>query len=65
MILCDRDKPCLQQLMDVYDPYQVSVVGVQRVPDQDIPKYGIVEPKEDISGENVMDVEFLGRETLH
>lgn len=52
-VVQSQTKPCLQQLMDVYDRYQVSVVGVQRVPDQDIPKYGIVEPKEDISGENV------------
>ncbi|UTR11802.1 UTP--glucose-1-phosphate uridylyltransferase GalU [Evansella sp. LMS18] len=37
--------PCLKQLIDVYDRYHSSVVGVQTVPDQDVSKYGIVAPK--------------------
>ncbi|MBM7853690.1 UTP--glucose-1-phosphate uridylyltransferase [Desulfohalotomaculum tongense] len=36
-------KPCLKQLIDVYDDYRYSVVAVQEVPQQDTGKYGIIE----------------------
>lgn len=36
--------PALQQLIDVYSNRGASVVGVQTVPEQDVTKYGIVEP---------------------
>lgn len=39
------DEPCLKQMIDVYNEYQSSVVGVQEVADKDVSKYGIVEPK--------------------
>lgn len=38
--------PCTKQLIDVYDSYQTSVVGVQWVPDADVHKYGIIEPRD-------------------
>lgn len=34
--------PCIKQLMDVYDQYHTSILGVQKIPLQDVPKYGIV-----------------------
>lgn len=33
-------KPCIKQLMEVYDKYKASVLGVQRVPREDLDKYG-------------------------
>jgi UTP--glucose-1-phosphate uridylyltransferase len=39
------DEPCLKQLIDVFDRYNSSVVGVQPVPEEDVSKYGIVAPK--------------------
>ena len=39
------DKPCMKQLMEVFDEYKTSVLGVQEVADEDIGKYGIVEGK--------------------
>lgn len=36
------EKPCLQQLIEVYDKYRVSVLGVQPVPDSAVSRYGIV-----------------------
>ncbi|MFB5661034.1 UTP--glucose-1-phosphate uridylyltransferase GalU [Alteribacillus sp. HJP-4] len=39
------ETPCLKQLIDVFDRYHSSVVGVQQVPDKDVSKYGIVDPK--------------------
>ena len=38
-------EPCLKQLIQVYERYHSSVVGVQIVPDEDVSKYGIVAPK--------------------
>ena len=37
------DVPCLKQLMTIYDKYQCSVLGVQKVPNEDVNKYGIVD----------------------
>ncbi len=51
------DTPCLQQLINVYDRYGSSVVGIQSVPDADVSKYGIVSPKEEKLEENVINVE--------
>ncbi|WP_210366117.1 UTP--glucose-1-phosphate uridylyltransferase GalU [Bacillus sp. REN3] len=38
-------KPCLKQMIEVYDRYHSSVVGVQHVPVEDVSKYGIIAPK--------------------
>jgi UTP--glucose-1-phosphate uridylyltransferase len=35
-------KPCLKQLVDVYDRYNSSVIGVQEVPQKDVSKYGVI-----------------------
>ena len=42
-IVYNEGKPCLRQLMDCYDEYKTSVLGVQTVPDGDVDKYGIVD----------------------
>lgn len=36
------DKPCLAQMIEIYDKYQASVLGVQTVSPDDISKYGAV-----------------------
>ncbi|MGR3762962.1 UTP--glucose-1-phosphate uridylyltransferase GalU [Rossellomorea sp. NS-SX7] len=38
------ETPCLQQMIDVFDKYQSSVLGVQEVPVEDVSKYGIIAP---------------------
>jgi UTP--glucose-1-phosphate uridylyltransferase len=48
-IVYTEDTPCLKQMMDIYDQYQTSVLGVQTVKDEDVSKYGIVD------GERVSD----------
>lgn len=40
--IVDSDTPCLKQMIDVFDEYQSTVVGVQHVPYDDISKYGII-----------------------
>ncbi|NLZ35487.1 UTP--glucose-1-phosphate uridylyltransferase GalU [Clostridium isatidis] len=39
----DAEVPCLKQLMDCYDEYKTSILGVQTVPKDDVNKYGIVD----------------------
>ncbi len=34
--------PCIKQLMDVYNEYQTTILGVQKVPLQDVTKYGVI-----------------------
>ncbi|MBE6023964.1 MAG: UTP--glucose-1-phosphate uridylyltransferase GalU [Cellulosilyticum sp.] len=38
----DAEKPALKQMIEVYDKYQSSVLGVQTVDMKDVNKYGIV-----------------------
>lgn len=40
--IVDSEVPCLKQLIDVYNEYKTTVLGVQHVPDEDVSKYGIV-----------------------
>ncbi len=44
--IVDSEVPSLKQLIEVYDEYKTSVLGVQRVPAEDVPKYGIVNCKQ-------------------
>ena len=44
--IVDSEVPCLRQLMDVYEKYNTSVLGVQCVPDEDVSKYGIIKGKQ-------------------
>jgi len=39
------DKPCLQQLMEQYERYNASIIGVKHVTDEEISRYGIVDAK--------------------
>lgn len=38
----DNDVPCLKQLIDVYNEYKTTVLGVQEVAPENVNKYGIV-----------------------
>jgi UTP--glucose-1-phosphate uridylyltransferase len=53
------ETPCLKQLIDVYDRYNASVIGVQTVKEEDVPKYGIVSFKLPFLEKNVMELEYL------
>lgn len=44
--LVDAEVPCLRQLVDVYNRYGCSVMAVMRVPEQQIPKYGIIDARQ-------------------
>ncbi len=38
-------KPCLGQMIEAYDEYKTSILGVQEVPPSEVNKYGIVDGK--------------------
>ncbi|TNJ66699.1 UTP--glucose-1-phosphate uridylyltransferase GalU [Paenibacillus hemerocallicola] len=60
------DTPCLKQLLDVFQRYQASVVGVQSVPEKDVNKYGIIKPSGIEMESNVIPVEsFVEKPALH
>ncbi|MGY0372546.1 UTP--glucose-1-phosphate uridylyltransferase GalU [Clostridium sp. JNZ J1-5] len=39
----DSEVPCLKQLIDCYNEYKTTILGVQQVPEEDVTKYGIVQ----------------------
>ncbi|MCB2294134.1 UTP--glucose-1-phosphate uridylyltransferase GalU [Clostridium algoriphilum] len=39
----DSEVPCLKQLIDCYEDYNTSILGVQKVPLSEVCKYGIVD----------------------
>lgn len=43
--IVDSGTPCIKQLIDAYDEYQTTILGVQHVPMSEVSKYGIVEGK--------------------
>jgi UTP--glucose-1-phosphate uridylyltransferase len=53
------EKPCLKQIIDVFEYYNSSVVGVQSVPENDVSKYGIIKPKGIINESNFFHIESL------
>ncbi len=55
--IVDADTPCLKQLMQVYEEYKSSVLGVQEVEQQAVVNYGIVQPS--IIKENLWQVKGL------
>jgi len=38
-------KPCLKQLIEMFERYQSNMVGVQEVPEEEVCKYGIIKPR--------------------
>ncbi len=51
--------PCLKQVIDVYEYYNSSVVAVQRVPEEDVSKYGIIKPKGAMLESNLFHIDSL------
>lgn len=41
-IVNSKAKPCLKQLIDMYDEHKATILGVQEVAKEDVNKYGIV-----------------------
>jgi len=43
--IVDAEVPCLKQMIEVFNEYKTTILGVQKVPDEDVSKYGIVNCK--------------------
>lgn len=43
--IVDNEVPCLKQLMNAYEEYRTTILGVQTVDDEDTDKYGIIAAK--------------------
>ena len=43
--IVDAETPCLKQMIDVYDEYKTSILGVQEVAKENVDKYGILDVK--------------------
>jgi UTP--glucose-1-phosphate uridylyltransferase len=43
--IVQSETPALKQLIQVFEMFESSVVGVQEVPDEDLSKYGVIEPR--------------------
>ena len=56
--IVQAEKPCLKQLIEVFDRYSTSVVGVQEINKEDVNKYGIIAPK-NITDNRVISVRKL------
>ena len=41
--IVDNDVPCLKQLMDAYEEYRTTILGVQTVEPENVNKYGIID----------------------
>ncbi|MGO4347341.1 UTP--glucose-1-phosphate uridylyltransferase GalU [Paenibacillus sp. MCAF9] len=44
--IVQADKPCLKQMIEQYDRYKSSIIGVQSISENDVSRYGIVDGKE-------------------
>ncbi|MEG2247231.1 MAG: sugar phosphate nucleotidyltransferase, partial [Peptostreptococcaceae bacterium] len=42
-IVYNEEEPCLKQLINCYNEYRTSILGVQTVPKEHVSRYGIVE----------------------
>ncbi|MBW4081597.1 UTP--glucose-1-phosphate uridylyltransferase GalU [Paenibacillus sp. S150] len=41
--IVEADKPCLKQMIEIYEQYKSSIVGVQQVPWEEVSRYGLVD----------------------
>lgn len=41
--IVQSEPPCLKQMIALYNRYRASIIGVQKVPDEDLSRYGIVD----------------------
>ena len=49
IVVNKNGKPATQQLVEAYEEFGGSVVGVQKVADSQVHKYGIIDPKENLT----------------
>lgn len=64
-IVLQSEQPVLSQLMDVYEENQISVIGVQNVPKEEVKNYGIIDPVTPQDSTGVIEVKsFVEKPTV-
>ncbi|RUA09355.1 MAG: UTP--glucose-1-phosphate uridylyltransferase [Fusobacteria bacterium] len=63
-IMYNKDNPVSKQLIENYEKYGHSVIGVQDVKDEDISKYGIVKPVAELDEDTVLMENFIEKPKL-
>ncbi|MGL6115377.1 MAG: UTP--glucose-1-phosphate uridylyltransferase GalU [Cetobacterium sp.] len=63
-IVYNPGEPVAKQLVDVYNKYESSVIGVQEVPEKDVSKYGIVKPAKHLDEGTVEMEDFIEKPTM-
>ncbi len=58
-IIDNEKNPCLKQLIDVYNEYETTILGVQKVPCSDVSKYGILDVENISDNKNIYKVKDL------
>jgi UTP--glucose-1-phosphate uridylyltransferase len=54
-----KSLPAIKQLINVYNKYQQSVVGVKEVPTNKVNRYGIVEPSKYVNGNKLCELKSM------
>ncbi|MGL4652342.1 UTP--glucose-1-phosphate uridylyltransferase GalU [Cetobacterium sp.] len=63
-IVYSPEAPVAKQLIDVYEKYGSSVIGVQEVENKDVSKYGIVKPSITLDENTVEMADFIEKPSL-
>ena len=63
-IVYNPESPVAKQLIDVYEKYGSSVIGVQEVESKDVSKYGIVKPAAILDDNTVEMIDFIEKPSL-
>lgn len=59
-----NEKTATSQLIETYEKYGASVLGVQEVPKEDVTKYGIVKPSEILDSKTVEVEDFVEKPSI-
>jgi UTP--glucose-1-phosphate uridylyltransferase len=57
--IVQAEKPCLKQLIEIFEQTECAVVGVQPVPQEKVSKYGIIAPKGQYLQPRLVQIETL------
>ncbi len=44
--IIDSEKPCIKQLIEIYEKFEAPVIALKRVPDEEVSRYGIIKGRE-------------------
>lgn len=63
-IVYNPEAPVAKQLIDVYEKYGSSVIGVQEVKNEDVSKYGIIKPAKTLDNNTVEMIDFIEKPSI-